>query len=124
MTVPASPPPADGVGSATAELAARIRATTFPRIRYRSGYDSYDVDWLLRRVATALERGTATPALADELAEATFSTTKIRSGYDERTVDEFVDEVVSALRAVLGPTPPVTPKRSPLGVVRGLFTRR
>ena len=58
MTSQPSPP------SSAADLAARIRATTFPRIRYHKGYDRYDVDWLLRKVATELERGTAKPDLA------------------------------------------------------------
>lgn len=118
MTSQPSPP------SSAADLAARIRATTFPRIRYHKGYDRYDVDWLLRKVATELERGTAKPDLADQLAQAQFATTTVRSGYDERTVDDFVDEVVRGLRELLGPVPPEQPpKRSPLALVRRLLKR-
>ena len=118
-TMTSQPPPA----AAAAELAARIRSTTFPRIRYHKGYDRYDVDWLLRKVANELERGTARPELADELADAEFSSTTVRSGYDEKAVDEFVDEVVTSLRELLG-TPTTGPaKRSPLALVRRLLNR-
>ncbi len=113
------PPPA----AAAAELAARIRSTTFPRIRYQQGYDRYDVDWLLRKVATHLERGTAKPELADELARSEFSSTVVRSGYDEKAVDEFVDEVVTNLRELLGTPEPRAAKTSPLALVRRLLSR-
>ncbi len=118
-----TPPPSTPSTPSAADLAARIRATTFPRIRYHKGYDRYDVDWLLRKVATELERGVAKPQLADELAKAEFSTTTVRSGYDERTVDDFVDEVVGALRALLGPVPPQRTKSTPLALVRRLLKR-
>lgn len=109
--------------STAVELAARIRSVTFPRIRYHKGYDRYDVDWWLRKVATELERGTAKPELADELANAEFSSTTVRAGYDEKTVDEFVDAVATSLRELLGTPEPRAAKTSPLALVRRLLKR-
>jgi len=108
---------------AALELAARIRATTFPRIRYRKGYDRYDVDWLLRKVATELERGTATARLADQLVDAVFSSTTVRSGYDERAVDEFVDGVVADLRRIVGPAESAQGRTGRLASLRRLLRR-
>jgi DivIVA domain-containing protein len=83
-----------------------IRSTTIPRVKFREGYETVEVDAFLEQVAVALEQWERTkkytgPSVGHVL-ESRFVPTRFREGYDQFFVDDLLDGIAETIRAAAG----------------------
>lgn len=95
----------------TADDVLRVR---FARTKYRDGYDQFEVDDLLDRVARALRAREDAAPMVDavtvaELDAARFAVRRFSEGYDQVQVDDLLAEVRATLATPAVPRPPVAP---------------
>jgi DivIVA domain-containing protein len=83
-----------------------IRATTIPRVKFREGYETIEVDAFLEKVAVALEQWERTKKYAGpsagQVLDSRFMPTRFREGYDQFFVDDLLDGIAETVRAAAG----------------------
>lgn len=78
---------------------AQLAERSFPRTRFREGYDMGDVERFIEDVLTRLRRDVSTVSV-EEISDVRFTPVRLRTGYEMWAVDGYLDELIAFVASV------------------------